>query len=230
MFLDPRKSISWKPRDLLHPIHVRPRTSDPEVCVQVLLEREYAPIVGLEGVESVIDLGANAGYSSAFFLSHYPAARCLAVEPDPENFAVLRTNMSPYGDRVLCVHGGAWNRCCHLSLSDARYRDGKAWSRQVCEVAADQPGALPGFDVPSMLKLMGFRRVSILKVDIEGAEAVVFDDSCHSWIDAIDHIAIELHDDSLFGPASPIFWRAVSDRGFRFSRSGELVIASRPAR
>jgi FkbM family methyltransferase len=193
------------------------------------MDREYLPISELPGVESVIDLGANVGYSSAFFLSRYPAARCVAIEPDPANFSLLSRNLAPYGDRAVCVRGGAWNRRCNLALSESVYRDGAEWTRQVRECPEGTAGSFPGFDVPSLMDMIGARRVSILKVDIEGAEAVVFDGTCASWIDAVDSLAIELHDDSDFGMCSPVFWRAVADRGFSFARSGELVIARRQA-
>lgn len=215
--------------ELRHPVGARTRSSDPQVFIQVVLDREYSPISDLPAVESVIDLGANVGYSSAFFLSRYPAARCVAVEPDPANFALLSRNLAPYGDRAVCVRGGAWNRRCHLALSESVYRDGAEWTRQVRECTDGTAGSFPGFDVPSLMDMIGARRISILKVDIEGAEAVVFDGTCASWIDSVDNLAIELHDDSEFGMCSPVFWRAVADRGFSFARSGELVIARRQA-
>jgi hypothetical protein len=77
------------------------------------------------------------------------------------------------------------------------------------------------------MNMAGFERVSLLKIDIEGAEAVVFNAPNLSWLDRVDNIAIELHDDSQFGMAAPIFWRAVQDRGFSFIKRGELVIGMR---
>lgn len=73
----------------------------------------------------------------------------------------------------------------------------------------------------------GFTQLSIGKVDIERAEALLFDNSCRRWIGCVDHIAIELHDDSSFGMASPVFWRAALDAGFEFARSGELLLCHR---
>jgi FkbM family methyltransferase len=229
MVAGPPGVLELRSPELRHPVGARTRSSDPQVFIQVLMDREYLPISELPGVESVIDLGANVGYSSAFFLSRYPAARCVAMEPDPANFSLLSRNLAPYGDRAVCVRGGAWNRRCNLALSESVYRDGAEWTRQVRECPEGTAGSFPGFDVPSLMDMIGARRVSILKVDIEGAEAVVFDGTCASWIDAVDSLAIELHDDSDFGMCSPVFWRAVADRGFSFARSGELVIARRQA-
>ena len=63
-------------------------------------------------------------------------------------------------------------------------------------------------------------------MDIEGAEAIVFasDASPESWLHRVDAIVIELHDDSVFGPCSELFHRAVKDYGFEITRSGELTV------
>jgi hypothetical protein len=66
-------------------------------------------------------------------------------------------------------------------------------------------------------------------VDIEGAEAVVFSGSCEHWLDRVDHIAIELHDDSAFGPARAIFTKAITGRGFTVRPSSELTVCRGPA-
>jgi hypothetical protein len=66
-----------------------------------------------------------------------------------------------------------------------------------------------------------------LKMDIEGAEAVVFGALDISWLDRVDNIAIELHHDTAFGNASGIFSSAIAKRGFATSRCGELTICRR---
>jgi hypothetical protein len=62
-------------------------------------------------------------------------------------------------------------------------------------------------------------------VDIEGAEAVVFSRNIEHWLKHVDNIVIELHDDSMFGPASELVVNAISTQGnFAISRSGELTV------
>lgn len=210
-------------------VWARPGTSDLDVFRQVFVEREYGPLDGLCGVSTILDLGANVGYSSVYLLSCFPSARLVAVEPDSGNFEVLERNLRPFGDRATARLGGAWNSCTRLAVSETPYRDGEAWSRQVRAATEADVGSLPGWDVPTLMSSGGFRRVSLLKVDIEGAEAVVFDASSSAWLDHVDNIAIELHEDSSFGPASPVFWNAVGGQGFASCRSGELVLCCRPA-
>ena len=59
---------------------------------QIFTFDEYSSLRNLENVSLVLDLGANVGYSSAYFLSCFPEARVVAVEPDEQNMAICRTN------------------------------------------------------------------------------------------------------------------------------------------
>ena len=63
-------------------------------------------------------------------------------------------------------------------------------------------------------------------MDIEGAETIVFSSGFEQWIEHVDAIAIELHDDSPFGPASEIFHRACAGR-FQFQTFDEVLIGQR---
>jgi hypothetical protein len=78
------------------PILMRTQTSDRDVLGQVFIQQEYGRIE-LSKPRMILDLGANVGYSSAYFLSKYPETRVLAVEPDPSNYEVCRRNLAPFG-------------------------------------------------------------------------------------------------------------------------------------
>ncbi|MGC2830246.1 MAG: hypothetical protein WB994_11450, partial [Candidatus Acidiferrum sp.] len=66
---------------------MRTHTSDRDVLRQVFIQGEYQA-VELSNPKTIIDLGANVGFASAYFLSKYPTASVLAVEPDPGNYEV----------------------------------------------------------------------------------------------------------------------------------------------
>ncbi len=214
-------------RDALYPLIYRPHTSDWAVFGQIFLEREYACLNDLPNVGLVLDCGANVGYSSAYFLTRFPTCRVIAVEPDPHNFGILDRNLTPYGDRATAIRAGVWSHPTRLTLSEVPYRDGRDWARQVRECRPDEPGGLPAVDIGTLLADSGLERISLLKIDIEGAEAVVFADPAAPWLDKVDTLVIELHDDSSFGECTPIFERAIDGRGFTLSRSGELTVCKR---
>ena len=208
----------------MHRLFVRRGSSDLDVFDQIFIQNEYGCLDDLTDVRLVIDCGANVGYSSAYFLSRHPKSRIVAVEPDPENFAMLRRNLAPYGSRANSIQAAVWSHPTRLALSESRYRDGREWTRQVRVAEPSDKTHIEGVDIGTLLASSGHDRISILKVDVEGAEAVIFSENYRSWLDKVDVIAIELHDDSVFGNGKEVFFTAIEGRGFRVSRRGELTV------
>jgi FkbM family methyltransferase len=198
-----------------------------DVFRYIFIDREYAPLGDLDPVELVVDCGAYAGYSSTYFLSLFPQCRIIAVEPDPGNFELLQRNLDAYADRTTAIHAAVWSSCCNLELSTETFRDGREWTRHVHESTEDGTTTIPGVDIPAVVASTDAERISLLKMDIEGAEAVVFRDNPDEWLHRVDNIVIELHDDSAFGNASQLFFGAISRHGFNVSTSGELTICKR---
>ncbi len=220
---------TWiQPRHATHPVLVRGGTSDAEVLYQVFVEREYGCLDDLRDVRLVVDCGANVGYSSAYFLSQHANCRVVAVEPDPANFAAMCRNLAAYGDRVTPIRAGVWSHTAGLVMSEDRYRDGREWARQVRPCQPGEKADFEGVDIGSLLAASGHERISVLKVDVEGAEAVIFAENYRPWLDKVDAIAIELHEDSMFGNGPAVFAAAIAGQGFELSYSGELTICRRP--
>jgi FkbM family methyltransferase len=184
-------TVSLRPATLHHPIHLRMQTSsDPDVFSQIFLRREYAFIEELGALDTVVDLGANIGLASAVFLSQWPHARVLALEPDPASFALLCQNLTPYADRVQCVQGAAWASSGELELSHS-FGDGREWATAVQE---SRGGAerVRAFSMPELLARVPGGRIDLLKIDIEGSERALFS-SDTSWLECVRHLCIELH-------------------------------------
>jgi FkbM family methyltransferase len=217
---------SFKPKHAKHRLHYRAGSSDLDVFYQIFVDLEYSPLCGERNVGLVIDCGANVGYSSTFFLSQFPSCRVIAVEPDSGNFGMLQQNLKPYEGRTELVRAGIWSETAPLKISKEQYCDGREWSFQVRPCEPNEEPDFLGVSIESLLNNSGFSRVSVLKIDIEGAEAVVFQGNV-DWLDRVDAIAIELHDDTVFGKASDVFHNAIRGRGFEISRSGELTICRR---
>jgi FkbM family methyltransferase len=207
----------------------RPRanTSDIYVFYQVYCAQHYSA-VGDIGPGVIIDAGANVGYSSCWLADRYPTHSIIAIEPEPANYAIAAANVERFGDRVQMRHAALWHQPASIAICGRPYRDGLSWATQVEPATAGAPGTCDAVTVDQLLAESASQRVALLKVDIEGAEAVVFSDASR-WVDRVDAIAIELHDDSQFGDATAAFNRAISGRGFVVERAAELTIAKRPA-
>jgi FkbM family methyltransferase len=201
-------------------VYLRPGTSDLAVLNQIFAQREYAPLDKLGTIRTIIDCGANVGYSSLYFLNQYPLAQVIAVEPDPANAAICRKNLAQYGNRAQLIQSAVWSHPTRLALARGVYGDGREWATQVREINPNEATHdLLAIDMPTLLSLCGNGRADILKVDIERSETVVFQDASQ-WLHLIGNIAIELHDVE----CENIFFTSL--RRFRcdITRSGELTI------
>lgn len=213
-------------RQSAHPLTLRRHSSDLAVYHQIYVLGQYGPLPGLDRLRCIIDCGAYTGLSGAYFLSRSPDAQLVAIEPDPANVALLRENLAPFGDRAAIHHAAIWSEETTVDLATTPYGDGREWSRQVVPAAPGATG-IPGLEIGKLLSASGHSRIDLLKIDIEGAEAVIF---AHppAWLALVDRIAIELHDDTRYGPATEPFLKAVTAAGFITSRSGELTLCVRP--
>ena len=214
------------PPNVMHPLCVREDSSDADVFRQIFVENEYAPLYPMTDLGLIVDCGANVGYSAACFLSRFANSHVVAVEPDHDNFAMLQRNLLAYGSRVTLVRAGIWSHPVSLVMSKEPYRDGREWAKQVRLCAPNEEADFQGVGIASLLAASGYDRISLLKVDVEGAEAIIFRDNVH-WLDKVDAIAIELHNDSYFGNSSEVFFEAVRGQEFEMSQSGELTICRR---
>ncbi len=191
-----------------------------EVFHQIFICEEYSTLRGLENVSQVLDLGANVGYSSAYFLSCFPNSCVLAVEPDDENFEVCRMNLKPYGDRVICLRGAVWNERTSLSFARETLGAGQEWGRRVQRPTEGSAGECQAWDMDSLIGIAGASQVDLLKVDIEGAELAVFGETAKQWMCKVRNICIELH-----GPdCQQTFLHTLAGFDYELEHSGELTI------
>ncbi len=210
-------------RDSKFPLLCRYGTSDRNVFSQIFVEREYSCLDDASDPRFIVDCGAYVGYSSAYFLTRFPNAQVVAIEPDRANFEMLQRNMNPYGNRVSMLYSAVWSHKAGLVVCRGQYRDGREWTTQVREHANNEEPDISAIDIGSLLEQSAFQRIDILKVDIERAEAVVFARNYEDWIDRIDTFLIELHDNE----CREVFLNALQSGRYKFSRSGELTVAQR---
>ena len=85
------------------------------------------------------------------------------------------------------------------------------WGFRMSDVESDD-GGIDVITMDALLSDAGFDRVGVLKCDIEGAEAELFAD-CASWIDRVDAMSVECHNDMM---RSEALLAAVSANGADF--------------
>lgn len=207
-----------------HPLFCRGGSSDIDVFKHIYVCREYSCLDHLSDPKLIIDCGANAGYSASYFLTRFPAAKLIAVEPDLGNFEMLRKNTACFGDRCDAVMAGVWSKSCGLVFSEVPFGDGREWARSVREARPLEVPVVEAVDIGGLLAASGFERISLLKIDIEGSEVAVFSGSHTEWIDRVDNLIIELHGDE----CGKLYHAAASAAGFESVIVGGLTWSRRP--
>lgn len=218
-------------RKARHPLVCRKGTSDLSVFNQVFIFGEYDCIDNLSDVITVIDCGANVGYSAAYFLSRFSQCKVIAIEPDAGNYEILKQNLENYRDRAKTIKAAVWSDAVRLKLVDSSYRGGSEWALHVQEYSDSEGQEIGGIDLPGLLSAYEIERVDLLKIDVEGAEVPIFaSPNLDQWLNKVDLIAIELHSDSVFGDGVQSFTIAMRDKPFSICSYGEITIARRENR
>lgn len=207
-----------------HAVFARGRSSDFDAFNDIFVHGQYD--LPLAAPDWFVDCGANTGFASCLMLSRFPNCRVLAIEAEVENFGMLQRNLKPYGDRATAVHAAVWSHETRLAISNDVYRDGRDWSRQVGPVTAGQP-TVPAYDVSTLFKQHHVTGRVLVKMDIEGAEAIVLQNGPLDWLDAVDTLLIELHDDTVFGSGSASLKQALDGRPFEVTTNGETTVCTR---
>jgi len=134
--------------------------------------------------KSFIDVGANAGRYS--LLASKKAECVIAVEPDASNFKTLCLNIALANRKNV--------RATQVAVSNM---DGLAWLDLSSHTGSHRLGAagvpVKCFRLASLMQKFGLRHVDLVKLDVEGAELLILQDS-QEIMPNISMWIIELHD------------------------------------
>jgi len=205
-----------------HPLWMRPETTDRFCIHQIFANREYDFKLSVEP-EVIVDAGANAGFAAVLFANRYPNTTIFAIEPERSNFELLRINSRPYRN-IVPIHAALWHKNEMLAVTDP---GSGLWGFQVHFETESEAviQRVPGLTIDHLLAVNHLDGIDLLKIDIEGAEKLVFE-AAASWIGAVQTIVVELHD--RFQPGCSAAFEAAVARDF-LSRHclGENVLVSR---
>lgn len=221
------------------PVHLRKTISDHSIFWQCIVLRQYdfsrfvqsnqlvttyREMVKQGVTPLIIDCGGNIGLSSLYFATVFPEAKIYVVEPDKDNFEMIKMNAVSFGDRVTPLKGGIWNESGCLRITNPE--SGSAAFR-VDVVDDNSDDAIRAYTIEEICTLAGVHSPLIVKIDIEGAQINLFKDHTE-WVARTHLIMLEL-DDWLMpwrGTSRP-FFRAVSQYPFDYLISGETIFCFR---
>jgi FkbM family methyltransferase len=148
----------------------------------------------------LVDLGANIGLSAVALARELQPVAIVAVEPDRGNFAMLRENIRLAGlaDQCAAVQAFAGVEPGFAALVDS---GNGAWGWRMGAPAQRGIPVLPLEEIIAMGEGMASaaeatRATTVLKCDIEGAEATLFR-RMQQWEDRVRYVILELHTEFL---------------------------------
>lgn len=175
---------------------VRKGTPDIRVAVSCLKKNEFiklreylSPTYG----GTIIDAGGYIGTAAIAFSLMFPRANVLSIEPSLANLEILRKNVAPY-ENIKAIHGAL---VAHKGSSVVlRDRGTGPYGYTVVEIPGDAKNAAYLEECPAItfesLRLNA-SDVGILKLDIEGGEADLFEGNV-DFLKEIKIIVAEMHD------------------------------------
>lgn len=120
------------------------------------------------------------------FKKLYPDAQIFGVEMDEGNFNLAIQNTRNLSDCTI-IHAAIWNKTGVVG-----YTGTDAQSFQCQDIPGVQSVTVPSISLDDLIRKYSIDNIDYLKMDIEGAEAAVFEGECR-WLDVVKSINIEIH-------------------------------------
>lgn len=170
-------------------------------------------------VVTIIDAGANIGFTSLFFLHKFPDAKIISLEPDTENFALLQKNVATHAN-IIPVQRALWKNSGYIKVID----NGYGIRGFMIEDTKDDTheGVFEATTLTDLINKNSIAYIDILKMDIEGSEKEVFQADT-TWLSITRCLVIELHDRMKPGCSKSVF-KALANYNFECSIKGENLV------
>lgn len=210
------RNITAHPPGIQNPVHIRIKTTDELVYRDVLLQREYAFELPFYP-KTIVDAGANIGLTSIYFAHRYPGAKIIAIEAEASNYEAMSRNVRPY-PAIVPVHAALWNRDGEISVGEPDPASGAFGEWGFVTHEGRSGPKVRAVTMHTLMREMCIQTIDLAKIDIEGAEQEVFEDT--RWLSGTGCLMIEVHD--RFRPGCN---EAVEQamRGFARSQRGETT-------
>jgi FkbM family methyltransferase len=173
--------------NIAHPFIVRSRSDDLGTAINNFVRLEYGQFPASFEPRTIVDAGAYIGDTSAYFLSRYPLAQVIALEPATASFQIASRNLHPYGARVVLKKAALGATRGTVFISGNETAAGISTSGE----------AVPMLTVPDLIAEFPDRCIDLLKLDIEGAEREVLCSGAGAWLARVRRIVVETHSNDI---------------------------------
>ena len=202
-------------KGLPHPFTLRNNPSDYITFTEVLVKKDYKLPFAFTP-STIIDAGGNIGLTAIFFASQFPDAKIVTVEPDKNNFDVLKINTAPY-KTISPLNKGIWTKNSFLNVIDMGNGQN---SFIVEETTVPNEQSVEAVAIHEIMQQQGWTGIDLLKIDIEGTEKNIFETNFEKWLPYTKVLFVETHDRMKKGCSAAVF-AAMSKYNFSCTVAGE---------
>jgi FkbM family methyltransferase len=202
--------------------------SDYLVFNQIFKDHEYKGILkalilneAFNKLPVIIDAGANVGYTTLYLSYFLNSCKIYGIEPSITNYNVYKFNIQflKKPDNVKIYNRALSDKEDASFVIENDFRDKKDWAVTTKE---DDLGNVKGITIQQIIDENALHYISLLKIDIEGAERFIFKIKNDLSFLKITHIiAIEIHDEF---NVRDIIYSILKENNFFIIESGELTI------
>lgn len=184
---------------------------DIQTVREVWIDETYRLPVPLEGIDTVVDLGANIGLSSIYLAGRSGCKRVLAVEPDADNLRLAKANFAANATPAELVPAAVGPDDGHGLFSPAHEAN----------LGHIGDSGVP-VEVVSMASLLSRlpegAMADLVKLDIEGGEQQLLDGD-RSWLRRVRALMVEFHPEVV---EMERLIEVIRGEGFRFIPAGSI--------
>lgn len=176
-------------------VHFRDST-DESVIEEVLLDQDYKICKKIikEAHDPIVDIGAHIGTFAFFVRSLNHSAPIFAFEPASDNVEVLEANIETNKLKNISVFHNAVagaTENVYLNLSSNNHNN------SLCEPYAKdakKSKVIAGVSLDDLVKSNNLEKIALLKIDCEGAEYDIFENTSKDTFEKIHAIFMEYHE------------------------------------
>lgn len=183
---------------------IRRYSSDLNVFEQIFVNGEYNQLLEMinragfiDSPLTIVDCGSNIGLFSSWIMDRTNVKKVISIEADKENFDFQNQifRKTKRSDKCLIINKAIWSDSDSVLQISSNFRDGMEWSRNVVQADYSSKDTLKSISLNQIWEEFIEGNVHILKIDIEGAEKVIFESesSFDLMLSHVKIIAIEIH-------------------------------------
>ncbi|MGD1087965.1 MAG: FkbM family methyltransferase [Verrucomicrobiota bacterium] len=143
---------------------------------------------------TVIDVGANAGYFSLWWLSRFPDSEVISVEPMPNNFSLLQRNTSLNSTKRLHpVNCAVSSSIGEITLHFDRCDSFTTAASVLKNAGGRDELSIQATSIAQLMTRFNLSHIDFLKLDCEGSEYDILYHCDDGLLEKIKCISMETH-------------------------------------